>query len=425
MNDNGEKSGQESPRLILLTQWFDPEPTFKGLVFAKALQRSGFNVEVVTGFPNYPGGKVYAGYRIRPITREFKDGVNITRLALFPSHSERALSRIANYLSFCLSCFLYLTFVARRADIVYVYHPPLTSGIAAAAAKLFRRTPTVIDVQDLWPDTLAATSMLNNRILLRIVGMMCDSVYRCMDHIVVLSPGFRNVLAARGVPSSKIDVIYNWADEASIVAAPRTRPAGMPDDGKFCVLFAGNMGRAQGLDTVIDAAKILIGKAPSAEFCFLGGGLEVKRLQQRVEDEAIPNVRFLPKVPMDEVGSFLAAADCLLVHLRSDPLFEMTIPSKTQAYMAAGKPVLIGVAGDAADLVSNAGCGLSFVSDDALALANAVEKLTTLSSPDIKKMGEAGRDYYFNHLSLDKGVLAFTEIFRRLITLSPSEPHRA
>lgn len=404
----------DQPKLILLTQWFEPEPTFKGLVFAKALQRSGFAVEVVTGFPNYPGGKVYDGYRVRPMTREVIDGVHVTRLALFPSHNQRALSRIANYLSFCLSSFLYLTFVSRRADIVYVYHPPLTSGIAAAAAKFFRRTPTVIDIQDLWPDTLAATGMLDNPHILKIVGAVCNWVYRRMDHIVVLSPGFKTMLTARRVPAGKIDVIYNWADEASISKPTDDRTAAIPNDGKFRVLFAGNMGRAQALDTAIDAAKILTTRAPNLELCFLGGGVEVTRLERRVLDERIANVRFLPKVPMAEVGNFLAAANALLVHLRADPLFEITIPSKTQAYMAAGKPVLMGVSGDAADLVLKSKAGLHFAPENPAALAAAIEKLATLDISDLEKMGENGRNYYFDHLSLEKGVAAFAAIFRQL-----------
>lgn len=415
MTDRLRSPDPVQPRLILLTQWFDPEPTFKGLVFAKALQRSGFAVEVVTGFPNYPGGKVYDGYRIRPITREVVDGVEVTRLALFPSHNQSAISRMANYLSFCVSSFFYLAFFARSADIVYVYHPPLTSGIAAAAAKFFRRTPTVIDIQDLWPDTLAATGMLNNRRILNIVGRVCNWVYRRMDHIVVLSPGFKTILTARNVPAGKIDVIYNWADEASIATPTRSRPESMPDDGKFRVLFAGNMGRAQALDTAIDAAKILAIKVPNVELCFLGGGLEVTRLQQRVLEESLANVRFLPKVPMGEVGAYLTAADCLLVHLRADPLFEITIPSKTQAYMAAGKPVLIGVSGDAADLVLKAASGLRFASEDAVALAAAIKKLAALDTSELAKMGENGRNYYFGHLSIEKGVAAFAAIFRQQI----------
>lgn len=408
----GEPSGAARPRLILLTQWFDPEPTFKGLLFARALQDRGYDVEVVTGFPNYPGGKVYDGYRICPIVRETMDGVAITRLALFPSHDNRALPRVINYLSFFLSAFLYLTFVAKRANILYAYHPPLTVGLAAAIAKLFRRTPSVLDVQDMWPDTLSATGMLDSSLPLRMVGSICRWVYAKMTHIVVLSPGFRRLLIERGVPSEKISVIYNWADDDAIVAASNIRPASMPDNGRFRLLFAGNMGLAQNLDIVLDAAKIVTASNPNIDFCFLGGGLEANRISLRAEEEQIACVQFFPKVSMAEVGSYLAAADCLLVNLRSDPLFEITIPSKTQAYMSAGRPIIMAVSGDAATLVKEATAGISVPPGDSNALANAVLEMAAMNDAQRSEMANAGRQYYRAHLSLQSGVDSFNRLFQ-------------
>ena len=407
-------AGKARPRLILLTQWFDPEPTFKGLLFARALQDRGYDVEVVTGFPNYPGGTVYEGYRIRPIQRETQDGVAITRLALYPSHDGRALPRIANYVSFCLSVFIYLTLFARRADVIYTYHPPLTVGLAAAMAKLFRRTLTVLDVQDMWPDTLAATGMLNASLPLRIVGAVCRWVYARMTHIVVLSPGFKKLLISRGVPAEKVTQIYNWADESAIFAASTTRPTVMPDDGRFRLLFAGNIGLAQNLDIVIDAARIVAQSNDQIDFCFLGGGLDTERVRNKASDEELSCVHFFPKVSMTEVGSYLAAADCLLVNLRPDPLFEITIPSKTQAYMSAGRPIIIAVAGDAAALVEEAGAGIAVLPGDAQALANAVLKMAAMTGAERSAMANAARDYYDRHLSLDCGVGAFDTLFQSI-----------
>lgn len=413
MNEiEGKPREAERPRLIMLTQWFDPEPTFKGVLFARALKDRGYDVEVVTGFPNYPGGKVYDGYRIRPIRRETIDGVAVTRLALYPSHDNRALTRIANYLSFCISAFLYLTFIARRADILYAYHPPLTVGLAAAMAKLVRRTPTVLDVQDMWPDTLSATGMLDASLPLRIVDSACRWVYARMTHIVVLSPGFKRLLIDRGVPIEKITVIYNWADESAILAAGENRPALMPNNGRFRLLFAGNMGLAQNLDVVLDAAKIVADTNDKVDFCFLGGGLETDRIRQLATANQLSCVRFFPKVSMAEVGSYLAAADCLLVNLRPDRLFEITIPSKTQAYMSAGRPIIIAVAGDAAALVEEAKAGIAVPPGDAQALAAAVLEMASLGEDARTKMANAARNYYNTYLSLRCGVDAFDTLFR-------------
>lgn len=405
---------QHPVRIILLTQWFDPEPTFKGLVFARALHERGFDVEVVTGFPNYPGGKLYNGYKIRPIQREVIDSIAITRLPLFPSHDRNAVSRVANYISFFLSAAFYLTFLAKRADILYVYHPPLTAGLAAAVAKIFRRTPTVLDIQDMWPDTLRATGMIGNAHALRLVSAACNWLYRQVNHIVVLSPGFKRLLEHRGIPEDKVSVIYNWADEASIVSDKLASPFPEKSSIKFRLLFAGNMGRAQALSNLLEAAEIVGGLRKDIEFCLLGGGLEVKALKMQAAFKRLDNVCFLPQVPMSEVGSYLAHADCMLVHLRNDPLFDITIPSKTQAYMAAGKPIIMAVSGDAAELVKLAECGMVVAPENPRALAEAVMEMASLPIESITKMGQNAKDFYQSTLSVTKGVSLFENLFRSI-----------
>lgn len=402
---------EEKKRLLFVSQWFDPEPTFKGLSFAKELQKRGFEVEVVTGFPNYPGGKIYPGHSIRLLKREILDGVEVTRLALYPSHDSNAVGRALNYISFFLSALIYLTFFARRAHVAYVYHPPLTVGLATTLAGLVRRTPVVLDVQDLWPDTLAATGMIRGDGILSVIGRVCQVVYRLARHIVVLSPGFAERLAARGVPTDKISVVYNWAEEAAL-AQPIGQAIAWKGRDQFNILFAGNVGRAQGLDALLDAAKMLAEEEPSIKFTVLGGGLEVQRLKKRAASEGLCNVAFLPPVPMLEVGAYLSDADCLLVHLKDDPLFSITIPSKTQAYMACGKPIIMAVPGDAAQLVRRAGCGRICKPENARELANAAKELSKMSKAELADMGERGRKFYQSSLSFSEGVTAFAAIFK-------------
>lgn len=401
-------------RVLLLTQWFDPEPTFKGLVFARELVAQGFEVEVVTGFPNYPGGKLYPGYKIKPLHREVIDGVEITRVPLYPSHGQSGVGRVLNYVSFAASTLFYGLFRAKKPDVIYAYHPPLTVGIAAALIRFFRRVPVVYDIQDMWPDTLKATGMFSNEKALKVVSRVCDWVYRNVDQLIVLSPGFKRLLVERGVPSNKIDVIYNWCAEDTVCAPSAMLPLGFPDASKFRILFAGNMGRAQSLDTVLEAAQLLQEKTSQLAFVFLGGGVEVSRLQELAKTKKLDNVFFLPAVPMAEVGAYLANADALLVHLKKDPLFSITIPSKTQAYMAAGKPILMAVDGDAADLVRDAGCGVVSESDNPRALADAV--LTLMQTPVVERdrMAESGQVYYRKELCLRVGVERFGEHFKRL-----------
>ena len=193
-------------RILLLTQWFEPEPTFKGLTFAKALRDAGMEVEVLTGFPNYPIGRLYPGYRIRLIQHEEIEGINVTRVPLYPSHDRSVLRRIANYLSFAISAFIYGAFFARKVDVIYAYHPPLSVGAVAVLLKFLRGWRVVLDVQDLWPDTLRATGMLNNERVLSMIGSAAGLIYRWTDVVVVLSKGFQDRLISRGVPRAKVEI---------------------------------------------------------------------------------------------------------------------------------------------------------------------------------------------------------------------------
>lgn len=401
-------------RVLLFTQWFDPEPTFKGLVFARELVRQGFEVEVLTGFPNYPGGKIYPGYKIKWLQRETIDGVAITRVPLYPSHDTSALGRVFNYLSFSFSALLYGLFKAKKPDVIYAYHPPLTTGITAVLLRFFRRVPIVYDIQDMWPDTLRATGMIANPRILNMVGGVCNWVYQHTDQLVVLSPGFKQLLIERGVPEHKIEIIYNWCDEQSLAVPTGNLPEQFPTSEKFSILFAGNMGKAQALTAVLDAAAILQQREPNICFVFVGGGLEVETLKQYARQNALGNVVFLPPVPMAEIGNLLNAADALLVHLKKDPLFKITIPSKTQAYMAVGKPILMGVDGDAANLVKLAQCGTIAQSEDANSVAEAALTLYQMPPDGRKILLDNSRQFYKDELSLKAGAKKFAYLFNTL-----------
>lgn len=402
-------------RILLVTQWFQPEPHFKGLDFAKALQAMGHEVEVLTGFPNYPGGKIYPGYRVRPVQREVLDGIRVTRGYLYPSHDRSAWGRIANYVSFAVSTAI-LALTIRRPDVAYVYTPPMTAAAAPVALRIIRGVPFVVDVQDLWPDTLAATGMIGNPHLLRLVGAWTNFVFRKAARIVVLSDGFRQRLADRGI-TTPVAVVPNWAPPEIIrvaAALPATGPVGQ--DSPFTVVFAGNMGKAQGLDTILEAAELM--RSENVRFFLVGGGVEVDVLRARAEDMALHNVEFGPSRRPEAMGEVFAQADALLVHLRDDPLFAITIPSKTQAYMAIGKPILMGVRGDAARMLEEARAGIVFNPQDAGALADAIRKMKVTPAVDRQRMGEAGTHFYRERLAFEIGVAAIA----RELTLAAGVP---
>ena len=371
---------------------------------------------MLTGFPNYPGGKLYPGCRVRPWSRETMDGIRVNRVALYPSHNSNATGRIFNYLSFAATSALVGPWLVRKPDVIYVYNL-VTLSVAWRLLGLLKGARVVLDVQDLWPESLAASGMMNNRLLLSVLDRWCRGAYRHADRIIALSPGFKKNLAARGVPEDRIEVIYNWCDEASLVL-PEPDPVVARElgfAGRFNIVFAGTMGLVQALNPVIEAARTLRNRAPDVLFTFIGGGVEVERLKRSSSD--LPNVQFLPRRPLSEIAAVLSNADALLVHLKADPLFEITVPSKIQAYLFAGKPILCGVKGDAADLVCRAGAGLPFTPEDPEALAETVLTLHGLDADGLRLMGANGRAFYMKHLAMDEGVRRIKQTLESVVAI--------
>jgi glycosyltransferase involved in cell wall biosynthesis len=408
-------------RILLISQWFDPEPTFKGLIFALELASRGHRVEVITGFPNYPGGKLYPGYRVRIWQRELIRGIPVLRVPLYPSHDQSVVGRIFNYFSFAVSATIGSLFV-KRPDVIYAYHPPVTVSLPALFARAIYQAPLVYDIQDLWPDTVAATGMVRSGWILSLINRWCSLIYSKADRLVVLSPGFKRMLTHRGVPEKKVEVIYNWCDEKALVVENSTRKVRAEET--FRVLFAGGMGLAQALDSVLEAAKICLSELPMVRFIFIGGGVERDRLERKSKEMALSNVQFQQRVPMSEMSRVLSDADILLVHLKDDPLFEITIPSKTQAYLAAGKPVLMAVKGDAADLVRRSAGGTNCLPEDPQSIVNAIAELMTKGADQLTEMAKSGQAFYFRELSLRAGTDRFERIFHSLVNGAPHVQQR-
>ena len=397
-------------RILLITQWFDPEPMFKGLLFAQELKRLGHDVRVLTGFPNYPDGHVYPGYRMRLFQREVMGGIPVLRVPLYPSHDRSTGRRVLNYVSFAVAATVG-ALLASRPDVAYVYHPPATVALPALVLKALKGVPYVYDVQDLWPDTLAATGMLTDPRALGLVTGVMSRVYRSASRVVVLSEGFRTLLVARHVPAEKIEVIPNWADELQIdlTPGPSARAQELGFDGTFTITFAGNMGTVQALETVLTAAESLRDEK-RLRFLLVGGGVEADRLKVSAGDRGLDNVVFLPRREVSQIGEILRLSDALLVHLLDDPLFAVTVPSKTQAYLMAGRPILMGVRGDAARIVADAGAGISFEPQNAAELGHAVRELMALSPEERARMGLAGQAYYRDNMSLRTGARRFADV---------------
>jgi colanic acid biosynthesis glycosyl transferase WcaI len=391
-------------RIAYVTQWFEPEPNvLKGVAFVQALQAAGNEVTVVTGFPNYPEGRIYPGYRLRPIEREIIDGVQVVRLPLYPSHDRSSLRRSLNFLSFFVSVFAYLALRRSRFDLAYVYHPPITVALAAALLKI----PFVLDVQDLWPDTIAATGMRGASKLQRPLGACCRFVYRRAAAIVAQSEGIRVTLVRRGVPPEKITVIRNWVD-------PRFEGIRHPhaESGPFRLVYAGNLGRAQQLRNLVEAAAILQCDRPGIGIKLYGSGIDEAELRMMVMRRKLANIQFAGRVSAVELAHGFANAGALLLHLGDDPLFAITIPSKTQAYLASGRPIIAAVNGESAQILRKSGAAIVVSAANPAALAKAIRDMADLPDARRNAMGRAGAQFYARHFSFSQGVARTLELLQ-------------
>ena len=418
-------------RILFLTQWFHPEPgAIRGLPLASWLQKRGHEVKVVTAFPNYPGGKLYPGYTMKIRQWEEVDGIRVLRVPLYPSHNSSAVGRIANYASFALSASTIGVALGGSADVAFVYHPPPTVGLAAFAAKWLRGIPFVYHIADMWPESAAESGMLGNgwkkKAVSRVLDGWCRAVYRQARYISVLSPGFKRLLVERGVDPEKIEIIYNWTTDSVFKPLPcdteLKQRLGLA--GKFVVLYAGNIGAYQALDSVLEAASHLRDRA-EIQIVIAGTGQKLEALQARAAAMNLPNVHFLGARPYWEMPALNSIADVLLVTLRDLPIFRATIPSKTQVSLASGRPILMAVAGDAADLVTRYRAGLACPPENAEAMAESIMALYGMRPEEREAMGRNAREGYIQEMSLDVGGAQTEALLLRCCDREAGERKRA
>jgi glycosyltransferase involved in cell wall biosynthesis len=404
-------------KILLVKQLFNPEPTAKSLDFAKELVARGHEVEVLTGFPSYPIGKIYDGYKQRLYKREKMEGIDIIRVPIFPSHDDSGLKRFAHYFSYALSATFIGLFLVKKPDVMFVYQGAIPVAIPAIMYKKLKKIPFLYDMNDLWPETVTASGMLGSSTGLKIINNWCHWNYRNADFITVATPGFKKNLIEKGVPENKIEVVSNWSrDKISEEELSSDIKNQYFNPTKINILYAGNLGIVQSLQTILNTAKKLKQEGlEKVQFVFLGGGADEVNLKQFSEQHQLTNVTFIPRVTSSEVSKYLNAADFLLVHLKNDKLFEITIPSKILAYLKSGKPILMGLKGDASDILNNANAGFTFTPDSSDDLEEKIKKMIALSSHEIIEMGRNGKAYYEENLSIVSSVDKIERSLKKII----------
>jgi glycosyltransferase involved in cell wall biosynthesis len=388
-------------RVLLVSQHFWPE-SFRINDVASALQQAGCEVTVLTGQPNYPGGVVFEGYRANGTGMERHKGLEICRVPLVPRARGNALRLVTNYLSFIATAATLGAWQLRhrRFDVVFVYATsPILQVIAAVWLARLKGCAVVTWVQDLWPDSLEATGYLRNPRALATVSRLVRWIYARCDLLLVQSQAFVSPVRAL---AGKTTVRYHpnsgdeSSDEQGSVAANAealTLAAG------FNVVFSGNLGTVQGLETVLDAAELLL-DVPDARFVLVGSGQRSAWLAEEIARRRLTNVQLTGRFPPERMPAILAQASALLVSLANSPAMLLTVPSKVQSYLAAGRPIIAALDGEGARIVLEAGAGVACPAADAPALASAVRQLHACTPAMRSAMGTAGRAYYERHFAL-------------------------
>jgi glycosyltransferase involved in cell wall biosynthesis len=382
-------------KVLILSQYFWPE-SFRINEVAQSLRDVGCEVSVLTGQPNYPDGVVFKGYRALAMGREDFGGCSVYRVPLAPRGRASAIRLAANYLSFVLGASLLgpLLLRGQRFDVIFVYG--ISPILQAVPGILLRRTTgaaLVTWVQDLWPQSLEVTGFLRNPRALAAVSSVVRWIYRHNDLLLVQSQGFLPLV--RGM-SGKTPVEYHPNPGIlAFKAEPAGRPALVLEPG-FNVVFAGNLGSAQALDTVLAAAQLLR-ELPSVRFVLIGSGSRGQWLHREVQRLGLTNVQVPGRFAPEQMPAILAQASALLVSLARSPTMSQTVPSKIQAYLAAGRPIIASLDGEGASVIDEAAAGVACPAEDAGALAYAIRKLYSTPAPELHRMGQSGRLYYEKH----------------------------
>ncbi|HEY3515541.1 MAG TPA: glycosyltransferase family 4 protein, partial [Gammaproteobacteria bacterium] len=367
-------------RLLIVTQYFWPE-NFRINDLVTGLVERGHEIVVLTGYPNYPDGVVFPAFRADPAAFGKFGAVRVVRVPLFPrGHGGWRLA--VNYLSFALTAATLGAWRLRgeRFDAIFAYEPsPITIGIPAAVLRRLKRAPLALWVLDLWPETLQAIGAVRSPALLGAVGKLVGFIYRHCDLILAQSRSFVPQIARYLESDERIAYFPAWAEAALENAAAEPSAAVPSAPGSFSVMFAGNIGDAQDFPAILAAAELLRDR-PEIRWLIVGDGRAAAWVAAEVERRELGD-RFLllGRHPLEQMPRFYAHADALLVSLRDEPVFALTLPGKLQSYLAAGVPVLAMVNGEAADVVRRSGGGLTCGAGDAAGLAAAVLKLATAS----------------------------------------------
>lgn len=417
-------------KILYVSQYFPPEmgaPAARAVELARHWVCSGHDVSVLTGFPNHPTGVVPPEWqpRLRNLVyREEVDGIKVVRTWLLPLPNRKTHERILNYSSFCISAALRGAELP-RPDVVIATSPQLLVGLSGWWISFWKQVPLVFEVRDLWPESLSAIGMGTDRsVLQRTLRPVAGFLYRTAEHIVVVTPAFKDhLIRFWKVPSSKISVVENGV-ETELFAPRAVKPDLRKElqlEGKFVVGYIGTMGMAHGLDTLIAAAAEFQITHPNIVFLLVGEGADKDRLTAELESRALHNVRVVDQQPRERIPSYICACDVCLVLLKKTELFKTVIPTKMLEFMSCGRPVILGVDGQARQVLEEAQCGIAIEPESIKDLIQAIRGLAGDSAAR-ENYGSNGRRYIAEGYSREQTAKEYLKVLNTLLSRERSFP---
>ncbi len=405
--------GEERLHILVVTQYFWPE-NFKINDMVKEMCAKGHRITVLTGMPNYPEGKIPKSYRWFKRSTEDYYGATVIRSPLVSRGSGEGVRLGLNYLSFALSATVIgLMRCRENYDALFVYEPsPITVGIPAVVLKRKFKIPLILWVQDLWPDSLIATGAVSSPMVISGFDKLVKYIYNRCDFILVQSLAFIPWIKKYGIPSDKINYLPNWAEDVykptyELDASRDLQYKSLLPEG-FIIMFAGNLGESQNLGMIVEAAERLR-EHHEIHWVMVGDGRRKEWMEKEVRLRQLDScIHFVGKYPIEVMPYFFSVADGLLLTLKKDPIFSLTIPSKLQSYLASGRPIIASIDGEGGRILQSSGGGLVCPADDIEALAESVLQLYRMPVERRQHMAQCGRSYYEQHFDRDK-LLAYVE----------------
>ncbi len=410
-------------KILYISQYFPPEigaPAARASELARHWTQDGHDVTVLTGFPNHPNGVVppeYKGALRKLVAKEMFAGANVVRSWLLPFPNRKPYERILNYSSFFMSAAITGMFLA-RPEVVVATSPQILVALAGWWIARCKRVPFVFEVRDLWPESLAAVGMgKDGSLLYRTLAKIAEFLYQHSDHIVVVTPAFKDHLVRNwNVPAEKISIVQNGV-ESELFSARNADPllrSQLGAEGKFLVSYIGTIGMAHGLDTLIEAAAKLQIQAPQVEFLLVGEGADRERICAMAHSRGLTNLHFAGPQPRERIPAYIAASDACLVLLKKADVFETVIPTKMLEFMSCGRPVVLGLEGQARKIVENAAAGIWIRPESAEELVKAIIHLEN-NRGLAKQLGANGRNYVLQHLSRKQTAVEYLALLEELI----------